>query len=270
MPQKPPPEIAPLLSKVAHLLRAGAVLADEKPILAFPAAQTLREVLLPLLEWCAQRTRPSPPIPPIPACRGVVGIAAPPGGGKTLLLAWRAATARALEWEEVAFLPLDGYHLPNEVLDRRMGADPEGNPVSLRMLKGTPPTFDAERLLADLRALKSDGREHLLPGYSRVLHDPIPDRIRIGQEVKWVFVEGNFLFLDQPIWREIRELFDRKVFLDADDAVLRERLARRHAAAGRDAEWIEDHFRRTDGPNIRLSRESASFADVVLRIANDQ
>lgn len=194
-----------------------------------------------------------------------MGVAAPPGGGKTLLLAWLAATARALEWKEFAFLALDGYHQPNEVLDRRIGLDPEGKPVSLRKLKGAPETFDAERLLADLRALKSNGLDRRLPGYSRVLHDPIPDRIRIGPEVKWVFAEGNYLFLDRPTWREIRGLFNRKVFLDADDAVLRERLARRHAAAGRDAEWIEDHFRRTDGPNIRLSRASAHFADAAFR-----
>jgi pantothenate kinase len=251
-----------------RLLQAGKLLADDKPVPAFPSPETLSEVLLPLLEWCAERTRPIPPIIPITPIlpsRGLIGIAAPAGGGKTLLLAWLAATAAALEWEEFAFLPLDGYHLPNAVLDCRMGLDPEGNPVSLRKLKGTPPTFDAERLLADLRALKSDGRAHRLPGYSRVLHDPIPDRIRIGPEVKWIFVEGNYLFLEQPTWREIRGLFDRKVFLDADDAVLRERLARRHAAAGRDAEWIENHLRRTDGPNIRLIRTSARFADVAFR-----
>jgi pantothenate kinase len=258
MQKNPRPEIAPVVSRVAELLRAGKVLADEKPVAALPTAEEVREVLLPLLEWCAEREATAPG-------RGLVGIAAPPGGGKTLLLAWLAATARALEWEEFAFLPLDGYHLPNAVLDRRMGLDLEGNPVSLRKLKGTPATFDAERLLADLRALKSDGRERRLPGYSRVVHDPIRNRIRIGPKVKWVFAEGNYLFLDQPMWREIRALFDRKVFLDADDAVLHERLTRRHAAAGRDAEWIENHFRRTDGPNIRLSRTSARFADVTFR-----
>jgi pantothenate kinase len=258
MQKNPPPEIAPLLSKAVELLRAGKVLADEKPMAVLPTAEDMREALLPLLEWCAEGETTT-------SGRGLVGIAAPAGGGKTLLLAWLAATAAALEWEEFAFLPLDGYHLPNAVLDRRIGLDPEGNPVSLRKLKGTPPTFDAERLLADLRALKSDARAHRLPGYSRVLHDPIPDRIRIGPEVKWIFVEGNYLFLDQPTWREIRGLFDRKVFLDADDAVLHERLARRHAAAGRDAEWIENHFRRTDGPNIRLIRTSAHFADVAFR-----
>jgi pantothenate kinase len=285
MPKNPPPETARVLSKMTELLCSRQILADEKPVSEFPTTQTLREVLLPLLEWCADHPAkpagqaptaippfppilPIAPIVPIPPSRGLVGIAAPPGGGKTLLLAWLAATAKALEREEFAFLPLDGYHFPNAALDGRMGLDPEGNPVSLRKLKGTPPTFDAERLLADLRALKSDPRERRLPGYSRMLHEPVPDRIRIGQEVKWVFVEGNFLFLDQPPWREIRDLFDRKIFIDADDAVLRERLARRHAAAGRDAEWIENHFRRTDGPNIRLSRDSARFADVVLRISD--
>lgn len=257
MPRNPP-EIAPVASRVAAILRAGEVLADEKPVAVLPSAEDLREALLPLLEWCAERTAATPG-------RGLVGLAAPPGGGKTLLLAWLAATAKALEWKEFAFLALDGYHQPNEVLDRRIGLDPEGKPVSLRKLKGAPETFDAERLLADLRALKSDGGERRLPGYSRVLHDPIPDRIRIGPEVKWVFAEGNYLFLDRPTWREIRGLFDRKIFLDADDAALRERLARRHAAAGRDAEWIEDHFRRTDGPNIRLSRASARFADAAFR-----
>jgi pantothenate kinase len=260
--------IAPLLSKAAELLRAGKVLADEKPVSALPTAEDMREVLLPLLEWCAERetTSAGPALRSFSeGGRGLVGIVAPAGGGKTLLLAWLAATATALEWEEFAFLPLDGYHLPNAVLDRRMGLDPEGNSVSLRKLKGTPATYDVEHLLADLRALKSDSRPHRLPGYSRVLHDPIPGRIRIGPKVKWVFVEGNYLFLNQPKWREIRRLFDRKVFLDADDAVLRERLARRHAAAGRDAEWIENHFRRTDGPNIRLIRTSAHFADVAFR-----
>jgi pantothenate kinase len=258
MQKNPRPEIAAVVSKVGELLRAGEVLADEKPVAASPSAEDVRQALLPLLEWCAARTATTPG-------RGLVGIAAPAGGGKTLLLAWLAATARALEWRQFAFLALDGYHLPNAVLDRRTGLDPEGKPVSLRKLKGAPATFDAERLLADLRALKSEGRERRLPGYSRVLHDPIPDRIRIGPKVKWIFAEGNYLFLDQPTWREIRDLFDRKVFLDADDAVLRERLTRRHAAAGRDAEWIENHFRRTDGPNIRLSRASARFADVAFR-----
>ena len=49
-------ELAPLVAKVAELLRAGKSSADEKPVSVFPTSQTLREVLLPLLEWCVAST----------------------------------------------------------------------------------------------------------------------------------------------------------------------------------------------------------------------
>jgi len=284
--------LAKVCTNLRKVLVSGEVLADEKPVAVSPAEGDVRETLLPLLEWCRRR-QPCEAKQPCEGfyepsqgsatgsatgsaqgfARGLVGIAGPAGAGKSLLAAWLAAAAKALGWEEFAFLSLDGYHLPNAVLKSRRGADADGNPASLLELKGAPQTFDAHRLLADLRALKrvprSGGaagrREHRLPGYSRVLHEPAPDRIRIGPEARWVFVEGNFLFLDVSPWREIRELFDRKVYLDAEDEVLAARLARRHAAAGRDVEWVKEHFRRTDGPNIRLIRASACFADVALR-----
>jgi len=55
--------------------------------------------------------------------------------------------------------------------------------------------------------------------------------------------------MDDSPWRDIRDLLDRRVYLDTDETLLQRRLAARHAAAGRDAAWIEAHYRRTDGPN---------------------
>lgn len=245
-----------MISEIARLLRSGAVQADARVVGAAPSEEEVREVLLPVLEWCNAR--------PEPMGRGLVGIAAPPAAGKTTLVVWLAATARAKGWRQFGFFSLDGYHLPNAVLDARTGVDPEGNTVSLRKLKGTPASFDAERLLADLRRLKGGREECRLPVYSRELHDPVPDAVRIGPEVAWVFVEGNFLFLDAPPWGEIRALLDRRIFLDAEEALLRARLAARHGRAGRDAAWIEAHYGRTDGPNIRLARETACRAELVL------
>jgi len=257
MVERGPSDPDGLASRVKALLDAGAVLVDEKPAARAPRPEEVRGVVLPLLEWCRGR--------PISDGRGVVGIVAPCGGGKSLLTAWLSAASKALDWAEFAFFSLDGYHFPNVVLNSRAGLDPDGNRVSMRDLKGAPASFDAEKLLADLRALKSGRAERLLPCYSRVLHDPAPDRIRIGPEVEWVFVEGNFLFLDAPPWREIRGLLDRKVYLDADDDALKERLARRHRGAGRDAGWIAAHLRRTDWPNALLIRSSARFADLAFR-----
>jgi hypothetical protein len=76
-----------LARRVESTLRAPSVLADEKPVAVFPRVDELRDVLIPLLDWCVGR-RPS-------AARGIVGIAAPCGAGKTLLLSWLAATAWA-------------------------------------------------------------------------------------------------------------------------------------------------------------------------------
>jgi pantothenate kinase len=255
-------ELDQLACRVASTLRAGSVWADEEPVAVVPRVDELREVLIPLLDWCLDR-RPS-------AARGVVGIAAPCGAGKTLLLSWLAAMARELGLRQFAFAALDGYHLPNAVLDCRSAVDPEGNPVPLRLLKGTPPTFDTDSFLADLRALKSSRQELHLPLYSRQLHEPSAGRLKVGPEVEWVFVEGNFLFLDTPPWRQVRQLLDRKIYLDASDDVLRARLRLRHAAAGRDVQWIEAHFRRTDGPNISLIRAHAHFADVFFRWGKDE
>lgn len=268
--------------KAAELLQNGRILADGRKVKIFPGARQVKDILLPLLNWCREQ--------PGPKGRGLVGIAAPAGAGKTVLCAWLNAVAQAAGYREFGFLSLDGYHFPNAILDARGGARcpqrafhhvpcPQGarktaqrdecagdirpHP-SLCDLKGTPQTFNAARLLADLRKLKAMRDEQYLPAYSRELHDPVEGAVRIGPEISWVFVEGNFLFLDEPPWREIRGLFDRRIFIDGDDGVLKERLAARHALAGRSAEWVAAHYARTDGPNTLLARSSARYAEVTL------
>lgn len=235
---------------VADILKAGRVLADARKVEVAPGTQQVQDILLPVLNWCRER--------PKAAGRGLVGIAAPPAAGKSIFTAWLNAVAQAAGYGEFAFLSLDGYHLQNTVLDAR----------SLRGLKGTPQTFDAGRLLEDLRALRGGRDEKFLPAYSREIHDPVEKAVRVGPEIAWAFVEGNFLFMDEPPWREIRGLFDRRIFIDADESLLRERLASRHGRAGRDAAWISAHFIRTDGPNIQRAKASAMFADLTLRWAD--
>ena len=250
-----------LTSKVDGLLRMGHVCADDRPMPAFPNRGEIEHVLVPILQWCLQH--------PPKTTRGFVGIAAPPAAGKTVVSAWLSCTARVLSLKQFAFLSLDGYHLPNAVLDLLTGRTPDGATVPMRQLKGTPPSYDVNRLLNDLVRLKSEAATTLLPCYSRELHEPVPNSVTIGPEIEWVIIEGNFLFLNDLPWKSIWELLDRRIFLDAEDEVLRERLERRHAVAGRNAKWIEAHFQRTDGPNIRRVRESARYADVILRWNSD-
>jgi len=252
-------DAARIAGEITRAMRSGSVLVDGRPCPVVPSIQEVGGALLPLLNRLRARRHTG--------ARGLAGIAAPPAAGKSILLAWLAATAQVMELPQFGFIALDAYHLPNVELEKRTGIGPGGNEVPLKLLKGTPETFDAAGLLADLHALKTQRAEMMLPAYSRVLHDPVPEAVCITPEVEWVFVEGNFLFVDDPDWREIRELFDLKIALDADDTVLRERLAARHALAGRDSGWIEQRFRRTDGPNIARVRPSLACADVALRWA---
>lgn len=254
-------ELDPLYREVAAVLRRGEVLQDGTAATFVPAADEPRNLWAPLLDWC-QAHRPK-------GLRGLVGIAAPPGAGKSHFLAGLAATARAMRLTGFAFASMDGYHLPNAVLDTRVGIDAEGHPTPLRLLKGCPSTFDAERLLIDMQRIVGTREQVQMPGYSRILHDPVPDAVDIGPGTEWVFLEGNYLFLDDPPWRAIRELLDRRVFIDADEDLLAARLRRRHLAAGRDAGWISEHVRRTDLPNTRRILATAQWADLVLRWGAD-
>ena len=250
--------LSQLVQIVADRFQSHAPLADGRPLAIIPDRGQIADAVLPLLFWCRERDPCTP--------RGLVGIAGAPGSGKTTFTAWLATAADALGFKEFGFIGLDGYHLTNAVLDSQSTTDLDGNVVTLRALKGTPETFDATQLLADLRTIRATRNEFFAPAYSRILHAPVPAAIRIAPAVKWLFVEGNFLFMDAIPWRSIRKLLDRKVYINVREDALRRRLANRHALAGRDAAWIEAHFRRTDGPNIRRVCRSARFADVQITL----
>ncbi len=258
----PKRELRRLAEEVLTELGQGPIEVDGTPVAPMPSVEVLSEVILPMLLWCRE-TAPT-------GERGLVGIVGPPGSGKSTLCAWFEAAASSLHFEDCAFMSLDGYHFANAVLDARTGMDPKGNVVSMRALKGTPASFDAEALLKDLRALQTTHHAHRVPAYSRALHEPVPDAVQIGPEARWVFVEGNFLFLDEPPWRETRELLDRRLYVHVPEAILRSRLAGRHARAGRSQEWIDAHYRRTDGPNIRRVEATRPYADVVIEWPQDR
>jgi len=153
-----------------------------------PRSIELQGVVLPLLEWCRQRS--------------------PRHRGESSALLRRVARGRrccCLGWQRPATLWVERVRVrlprwispPDAELRTLQGVDPSGKIVSLWDLKGTPATFDGEGFLEDLRRLKSNRDERWLPAYNRELHEAVAATLWISSEVKWVFVEGNFLFLDE-------------------------------------------------------------------------
>ncbi len=183
----------------------------------------------------------------------ILGIAGPPGAGKSTL-ARRLANDLAQEHGLAALhCPMDGFHLPNEHLDA----------LGLREAKGRIDTFDAAGLLAAMQRLAAK-MAFCWPVYSRTRHDPVADGLRITGNEDVCVVEGNYLFCDAPVWRDVGYFFRFRVFVDAPDEVLRQRLLERHRSSGRNLDEAVAKITRVDLPNARKIRAGKRIAEVVI------
>jgi pantothenate kinase len=195
----------------------------------------------------------------IDAARGrfLLGIAGPPGAGKSTLAGALAGAVGDQRGDRVAVVaPLDGFHLSNETLDR----------LGLRSVKGAPQTFDATGFVAALRRVRKEPAATVLwPDFDRVAEATVPDAIPIGPDARLVITEGNYLLLDQPGWREVRQLLDEVWYIDAPRDVLRRRLIERQVASGRPEPAAVRHVDESDLPNAELVARTRRLADRVIR-----
>ncbi|MBL1077343.1 nucleoside/nucleotide kinase family protein [Nocardia sp. 2] len=189
--------------------------------------------------------------------RFVLGVAGPPGAGKSTLargirdeLNIAAGHARA----EVA--PMDGFHLTNAQL-RAMGD---------LARKGEPDTFDTAGYVESLRLLRESplGVTVPWPTYSRELHEPVPGGAVFDRQTI-VVTEGNYLLLDEGKWADVRPLLDEAWYLDVPRPIIEKRLLRRHIRGGRTAGDARAKVENSDMLNARLVEHTRSRADLVLR-----
>ena len=189
------------------------------------------------------------------AGRFVVGIAGPPGAGKsTLADALREELVRRGEAAEV--LPMDGFHMDNGILEAR----------GLLARKGAPETFDVRGFLDILDAVRKGDEEVLVPVFDRSREIAIASARPILPETRIVLVEGNYLLLDEAPWSRLEGRFDFTVFVGPPHEVLEERLLRRWQHYGLDEETIRAKLYGNDLPNgARVTRNSRA-ADLTVDI----
>jgi pantothenate kinase len=190
--------------------------------------------------------------------RVIIGLAGPPGAGKSTLALAIVSTARARMGQEwAAYLPLDGYHLSNAQLKR----------LGLLDVKGAPATFDADGYAAMLsRVAADDARDIYVPDYDRTLHEPIAARHRVPAAARLVVTEGNYLAVAEPRWLAAGTSIDRLWYVDAPDALREERLVARQLRGGRDERAARDWVSRSDRPNGELVKRSRDRADLVISL----
>ena len=185
--------------------------------------------------------------------RRILGITGAPGVGKTTYALAQVATSGA----PAAYVPMDGFHLADVTLTAlgRLGR------------KGAPDTFDAWGYAALLRRVR-DERDHVVyaPGFERHLEQPIAGAVAVPPEVDFVVTEGNYLLLDRPEWRAVREQLDEVVHLVTDDDVRRRRLVARHVEFGKTQAEAEAWVARVDDANAALVEAVAHRADRVVEL----
>jgi pantothenate kinase len=185
--------------------------------------------------------------------RIVLGLAGPPGAGKSTLAEFIVGYARSAMGESwAACFPMDGYHLSNAQLDR----------LGLRDRKGAPCTFDVGGYLAMLSRIAADsGDDCYVPEFDRCLDEPVAARLLVPAAARLIVTEGNYLALDAPRWREARRFIDHLWYVDAPDPVREERLVARQLACGKPEAAARAWVERSDRSNGELVKPTRGGTD---------
>ena len=188
--------------------------------------------------------------------RRVVAIAGPPGSGKsTIAKALVPLVGQAGVIAQV--VPMDGFHLDNSILLERNLID----------VKGSPGTFDV-RGFAELISRLGNEPEIIFPKFDRDNDLAIAGAGFVSEECDLVLVEGNYLLLDAPFWRDLWKYWDFSIFLDVESKLLRERLLQRWLDQGLSLDQAKKRVNDNDLVNLKTVVCSSSVADFTFSYSN--
>ncbi|OOF99372.1 hypothetical protein ASPCADRAFT_137767 [Aspergillus carbonarius ITEM 5010] len=207
--------------------------------------------------------------------RLLVAIAGIPGSGKTTTASAVAQHLKIESPNQTALVSMDGFHLSRATLDSL----PNREEAYIR--RGAPWTFDAARFVAFVQQLRqwadstpltsegssSDPAVIYAPSFDHKAKDPVENGIAITSDASIIILEGNYLLLNEENWRDVSQLVDYRIFVDADVQEARERVARRHVIAGIE-KTLEDGFRRVDSNdylNALHIQEKLITPDIVIK-----
>ncbi|XP_058748701.1 ATP-dependent kinase-like protein notR' isoform X3 [Vicia villosa] len=203
--------------------------------------------------------------------RFFVGLAGPPGAGKSTIAHEVARRINKL-WPEkassfdsqvqppnvAAVIPMDGFHLYRSELDAMK------NPEEAHARRGAPWTFNPTRLLTCLKNLRVQGSVYV-PSFDHGVGDPVEDDIFVNLQHKIIIIEGNYLLLEDGVWKEISSLFDEKWFIDIDIDKAMHRVLKRHISTGKPRDIAKQRVENNDRLNAELIMKSKKNADIIIK-----
>lgn len=183
----------------------------------------------------------------------IIGIAGGTGSGKTTVV---RKIAESLPQDKVAVIPQDCYYKDNHHIPLE---------TRLKMNYDEPDSIEWELLVRHLKELKT-GKCVDMPTYEFVTCSRLKETIKIcPSEV--VVVEGILVLCD----KELRDLMDVKVFVDADaDERLIRVINRDCVERGRTPKMVIDRYQETLKPMHELHIEpTKKCADIIIPQGGD-
>ncbi len=193
--------------------------------------------------------------------RVTLGFVGPTGSGKSVLLAIVKDLFSQIDKDfDVYTLGIDAFHFPNSILESKLSDSGE----ILKNIKGTPQTYDVEKLLGILEDFKAKD-EVSLPGYSRKLHNPVEDVEVISTQRTLLLVEGLWLLHDEYDWGGVRKYLDYTFYIEADKVRVKDNVVKRHVNGGRSEDSADTYYESVDAKNFDLVEKSKDGADEVMK-----
>ncbi|MFY2787980.1 nucleoside/nucleotide kinase family protein [Rhodococcus sp. KRD162] len=188
--------------------------------------------------------------------RHILGLTGAPGAGKSTVA---QQLVDALGPERAVLVPMDGFHLANEVL------------IDLGRLdrKGAHDTFDDggyARLIAAIHGQRPGDPDVYAPRFRREIEESIGSSIPVSSTVPLVVTEGNYLLMESNAWPAARDLIDEVWFLAPHNEVRHQRLVARHEAYGKSHAEAEFWALGSDERNAELIGSTARRAERILRL----
>lgn len=178
----------------------------------------------------------------------IIGISGGTGSGKTTVV---NNIVEELQHKEVAVISQDSYYRDNSHLSFE-----ERKKINF----DHPQSIDFELLVKHLKRLKQ-GYSIEQPVYSFIEHNRTGETVTTSPK-QVMIVEGILLLTN----RELRELFDVKIFIhtDSDERLIR-RLKRDMNERGRDLNEVLDRYQNTLKPmHQQFIEPSKEFADIII------